>query len=207
MQVKTSDGKTIDAGNFTAPQGASVLRVDTNYQSFQETIPRTYAYPNDATLYGGELMVWASGECSRVTTSTSSTITSSKLINMNLKGIQGEAGGDSFCKLSAISGVGTDLNLLASIDSNPNVFCANFILSDVKPIRFALVVASLTVQTNLVYLQIMRSVINKKWTFYLGIAYDNSKYTFVFGDLGANTTGFIRSMGDPISLYGAYFKY
>ena len=123
------------------------------------------------------------------------------------QGIPGEAGGDSFCKIHPISSSGTNLDTLAALSSNPNVFCANLVLPDAKGVRFGLMVGSLSIQTNLVYLQIMHSPINSKWTYYLGITYDGQNYNFVFGDLGANTTATIISLGSPISLYGAYFKY
>ena len=123
------------------------------------------------------------------------------------QGEQGEAGGDSFCKIHTISSSGTSLDMLAAVASNPNVYCANIVLPDAKGVRFALITGSLTIQTNLVYLQIMRSPINSKWTYYLGITYDGRNYNFVFGDLGNNTTASVKSLGSPITLYGAYFKY
>lgn len=207
MLMNFSNGSTIDAGQFITPQGASVLRADTDYQQFTATIPRTAAYPNGVTLYGGELIIWANGDCSQVTSSDDDTITSEKLVKMNLKGAQGEAGGDTFCKIHTISSSGTDLNTMAGLTSNPNVFCAKIVLPDPVGVKFALFTGSLAIQTNLVYLQIMRSVINNKWTYYQGITFDGSNYTTVIDDLGNSTNAVIKSLGSPISLYGAYFKY
>ena len=84
-------GDTGDEGP-QGPQGVSVLRVSTTYPNYQNTVPKAYVYPNNATLYEGALMIWASGECSQLTKFTDDTITSLYLTNMNLKGPQGETG-------------------------------------------------------------------------------------------------------------------
>ena len=122
MTITLSNNETIDAGTFTAPQGptgatgaqgpkgdtgaegpqgpqgpqglsgASVLRVSTSYPTFQATVPRNQVYPNDVLLYGGELLIWSSGQCSSISGSDSSTITSTLMPEMNLTGPQGERG-------------------------------------------------------------------------------------------------------------------
>lgn len=122
------------------------------------------------------------------------------------QGVQGEAGGDVFCKISPISSSGSDLDALANVASNSNVFCAMIVSPD-KNTRFRLVTGSLTAQSNLLYLYIMRSVSNDRWSYYWGLTHDGSNYDFVTGDLGGNTSAKIASITSIISLYGAYFKY
>ena len=94
MNLKGPQGATGPQGERgpQGPQGVSVLRVSTTYPNYQNTVPKAYVYPNNATLYEGALMIWASGECSQLTKFTDDTITSLYLTNMNLKGPQGETG-------------------------------------------------------------------------------------------------------------------
>lgn len=207
MTVGLSNGSSLNAGKFIAPQGASVLTVDTKYQSFQETIPRTDAYPNSVTLYGGELMVWASGECSRVTTNTLDTITSVKLDNMNLKGLQGEAGGSAYGGYNDVTSDNIiPLSVYVNLPSNPNCFCANFVSTNLN--TFRLMNNNATVQSNLVYLQITRNPANLHWELYLGITSSLSgELGFVFGSVsGFNPDGIKLQSNEGNNTVRVYFQ-
>lgn len=207
MKVNTSDGNILDAGDFIAPQGASVLRVDTNYQSFQNTIPRTAAYPNGVTLYDGELMIWASGECSQVTASTDDTITSVKLANMNLKGVKGEAGGSAYGGYNDVTSTNTaPLAVSVNTASNPNCFCANFMSTNLN--TFRLMNNNTTLRSNLVYLQITRNPANLHWELYLGITSSLSgELGFVFGSVsGFNPDNIALQSNEGNNTIRVYFQ-
>ena len=122
MTVTLSDEQTIEAGTFTAPQGAtgpqgpqgpqgergpqgsqgpqgeqgatgsSVFRVSELYSNWQATISRTSLYPSDVPLYKNALIIWPSGQCSRISGFNESIVNSVLLETMNLKGPQGERG-------------------------------------------------------------------------------------------------------------------
>lgn len=72
--------------------GSSVFRVDTFYPNWQASIPRNALFPSNVPLYEQALIIWASGQCSQITSFNASTVTSSLLQNMNIKGPQGETG-------------------------------------------------------------------------------------------------------------------
>ena len=72
--------------------GSSVFRVDTTYPGWQESISRSALFPSDLPIYKNALMIWASGQCSRITSFSGSTVNSALLEAMNLKGPQGEQG-------------------------------------------------------------------------------------------------------------------
>lgn len=210
MTVGLSNGSSLDAGRFLAPQGASVLRVDAIYQSFQETIPRTHAYPNSVTLYGGELMVWASGECSRVTTNTLDTITSAKLDNMNLKGLQGEAGGSAYSDRRTIETSGQDatLNAIANTSSNPTCFAVNIVAEGLNTFKLTGNNSSTIYENNLIYLQAMRNPSTGAWNYYLGITYSSGQINLKAGLFVAETNAYLNSNGDsPINISSQCFKY
>lgn len=94
VEIETlADGtKRLTFYNLKGDFGSGFYRVDTELPTFVNTIPRSKIYPNiPSDIKNGETLIFASGECARVISTSNGVVTASRL-SINLKGEKGDKG-------------------------------------------------------------------------------------------------------------------